>query len=144
MTLPQTRWVAEGFQGCRARGEAREPLCALDIRTMKMMTYYPYQPPNPYPRPPESRGMSIAALVLGIVSILGLWATMVVPLAGVIVGHYGYARERAGEGMAVAGLILSWISLALSVATLVVIFWLFSTGYSFFTKLYQVSDYGFA
>lgn len=108
------------------------------------MTYYPYQPPNPYTRPPEPRGMSIASLVLGIVSILGLWVTMVVPLAGVIVGHYGYARERSAQGMAVAGLILSWIGLVLSLCALIAFFWFIFTGYSLLTELYQVTDYSFA
>lgn len=111
---------------------------------MGSMTYFPYPSQNPYPQRPEPRGMSIAALVLGIVSILGLWVTMVVPLAGVIVGHYGYARERAGEGMALAGLILSWISLALSVLALVAVIWAIYTSFSIFGEFYEITEYGFA
>lgn len=111
---------------------------------MKTMTFYPYESPNPYQGRPEPRGMSIAALVLGILSILGLWMTMIVPLAGVIVGHFGYARERSAKGMALAGLILSWISLALSVAALIFLIWFLLAGISFFTQTYDVTEYGFA
>ncbi|MCW4466698.1 DUF4190 domain-containing protein [Glutamicibacter sp. MNS18] len=108
------------------------------------MTYFPYQAQNPYPQRPEPRGMSIAALVLGILSILGLWVTMIVPLAGVIVGHYGYARERTGQGMALAGLILSWISLLLSVVALALIIWAIYASFSIFGEFYEVTDCGFA
>ncbi|MCO6009069.1 DUF4190 domain-containing protein [Actinoallomurus purpureus] len=67
--------------------------------------------------PPQRRGLGIAALVLGIASILtlllcGLGAILAV--AGLIVGIIAVV-QRNGRGMAVAGLILSAVTLVLAI-----------------------------
>ena len=77
------------------------------------MSYYPY-PQNPYQRPPESTGLSVASLVLGILSMLGFAIIILVPLAGVITGHLGYRREPNSRALSLAGLITSWIALVLA------------------------------
>lgn len=87
------------------------------------MTYYPY-PPNYYQRPPESNGLSVASLVLGILSMLGFGIFILVPLAGVITGHLGYRREPSSRALSVAGLITSWVALALCALFYIFIIWM--------------------
>ena len=87
------------------------------------MSYYPY-PQNPYQRPPESTGLSVASLVLGILSMLGFAIIILVPLAGVITGHLGYRREPSSRALSLAGLITSWIALVLSALFYVFVIWL--------------------
>lgn len=77
------------------------------------MTNYPptgYPAPQPgaplvyAPAPP--RGMSVASMVLGLVSIV-FGFTFFLPLIGFILGIVGIRREPAGRGMAITGLILN-------------------------------------
>ena len=83
----------------------------------------PPEPPPPpiidYGRPPQTSGMAIASLVMGIAG----WTLF--PLVGSILAIvFGYAARRdirrrpnelTGEGMAIAGLVLGWIMVGLSV-----------------------------
>jgi len=87
------------------------------------MSYYQY-PQNPYQPPRESTGLSVASLVLGILSMLGFFAIILVPLAGVITGHLGLRREPQSRGLAIAGLITSWIGLVLAIVVYAVAIWL--------------------
>jgi hypothetical protein len=61
------------------------------------------------PSPP--RGMSIASMVLGLVSIL-FGFTFFLPLTGLILGIIGARREPTGRGMAVTGIVLNSLILA--------------------------------
>lgn len=68
------------------------------------------------PAPP--RGLSIAGMVLGLVSIFfGL--VLVLPAVGIILSILGIRREPAGRGMAITGIILNgccllgWVFVAL-------------------------------
>ncbi|WP_336645657.1 DUF4190 domain-containing protein [Microbacterium sp. USHLN186] len=97
----------------------------------------PYQPPAPapytqgygYPSPYSTRrppsGLAVAALVCGIVGIVGspliafLLVPVLVPLAAVVLGHMARAQIRrdpglGGSGMALTGLILGYVPLAIS------------------------------
>ena len=87
------------------------------------MSYYQY-PQNPYQPPRESTGLSVASLVLGILSMLGFFAIILVPLAGVITGHLGLRREPHSRSLAIAGLITSWIGLVLAIVVYAVAIWL--------------------
>lgn len=87
------------------------------------MSYYQY-PQNPYQPPRESTGLSVASLVLGILSMLGFFAIILVPLAGVITGHLGLHREPQSRSLAIAGLITSWIGLVLAIVVYAVAIWL--------------------
>ncbi|QIV87185.1 DUF4190 domain-containing protein [Glutamicibacter mishrai] len=87
------------------------------------MSYYQY-PQNPYQPPRESTGLSVASLVLGILSMLGFFAIILVPLAGVITGHLGLRREPQSRSLAIAGLITSWIGLVLAIVVYAVAIWL--------------------
>jgi Domain of unknown function (DUF4190) len=72
-------------------------------------------PPPPYVLvPAQSSGWCTAALVFGILGVLGSWFLFGVPsLLAVIFGHAGLAAtrrgRRAGRGQAVAGLTLGYI-----------------------------------
>lgn len=81
----------------------------------------PGYPPQPYAQPgavaayavavypvapPEPKGLSVASLVLGLVSLFAGF-TFVVPLVGFILGIVGLRREPAGRGMAIAGIVIS-------------------------------------
>ena len=54
--------------------------------------------------PPQ--GLSVASMVLGLVSIFFGW-TFLVPLLGLILGLIGLKKEPAGKGMSVTGVILN-------------------------------------
>ncbi|ALQ29145.1 DUF4190 domain-containing protein [Glutamicibacter soli] len=103
------------------------------------MSYYPY-PQNPYQRPPESTGLSVASLVLGILSMLGFAIIILVPLAGVITGHLGYRREPNSRALSLAGLITSWIGLVLAALFYAFVIWLvfWMPG-----AIYEYTDYAY-
>jgi hypothetical protein len=74
---------------------------------------YQDYPPPPGAGPP-SAGLSIASLVLGIISVVTFCFWIVgVPCAilAIIFGFIG--RTQGGQGMAVAGLVLGFVSLGL-------------------------------
>lgn len=110
------------------------------------MSYHPYQPypPNPYQRPAEPAGLSIASLVLGILSMLGLFVIIFVPLAGVITGHLGYRREPASRGLSLAGLITSWVGLVLAVLLYAFLIWVILFSVSTYNEVYEMSTTDFA
>lgn len=64
------------------------------------------------------RGLSIASMVLGLVSLLFGFA-FVVPIVGLAVGISGLKREPAGRGFAITGICLNAIVLV-SVAVIAV------------------------
>ncbi|WP_344484160.1 DUF4190 domain-containing protein [Glycomyces endophyticus] len=91
---------------------------------------YPPPPPYgyPYAPPPPMNGMSIAALVLGIVGacnplgVLGL-------IFGMIAKRQIAERGESGSGFATAGIVLGWIGVASIVFwILYVIFWVTTVG----------------
>lgn len=57
------------------------------------------------------KGMSVASMVLGLVSIFFGW-TFLVPLVGLVLGIAGLKKEPAGKGMAVTGVILNGLMIA--------------------------------
>jgi len=59
----------------------------------------------------ESRGFSIASLVLGIVSIIASY-TFVVPVVGLVLGIMALKREPATRTMAIWGIVLNSVMLA--------------------------------
>ena len=81
----------------------------------------PYGRPQPYGQPSypglppaEPKGMSIAALVLGIVGVVsGGWFILPQILA-VVFGHIGLRKEPSVKGMAIAGLVLGYLMVAVS------------------------------
>src|SRR3954447_11900067 len=67
--------------------------------------------------PAPTSGLAVAALVLGIVGILGGWCTLAIPcILAVIFGHAGLNDTKngakQGRGMAIAGLVLGYVGLA--------------------------------
>jgi hypothetical protein len=90
----------------------------------------PPQPPPPvgpaYQVPPAN-GLAIAALVLGILSVVLLWMVwggIVLGVLGIVFGAIGLSRAKAGapnKGPATAGLILGIVGLVGSVLFVVLI-----------------------
>ena len=79
----------------------------------------PYYPMPVYLAAPEPKGMSIASMVLALVSIV-FGFTFLLPIAALILGIAGLRKEPAGRGMAMTGVIIS--SLILLVWALIVVF----------------------
>lgn len=84
--------------------------------------HYGYGHPYAYPPPPKTNGMSIAALVISILGILGTTCYGLggfIGALGAIFGHIARrqirARGESGDGMALAGIIVGWIGVALTV-----------------------------
>jgi hypothetical protein len=75
----------------------------------------PFAEPNPYAAAPapaaETRGFSIASLVLGLVSIIASY-TFVVPAIGLVLGIMALTREPAARTMAIWGIVLNAVMLA--------------------------------
>ena len=75
----------------------------------------PFAEANPYAAASapvtESRGFSIASLVLGLVSIVASY-TFVVPAIGLVLGIMALSREPASRTMAIWGIVLNGVMLA--------------------------------
>ena len=95
----------------------------------------PYAAPQPYPAgyayaaPQAGNGMAVAALVLGILSLILSWLLVVdfiLAVLAIIFGAVGLStankRNGAGKGMAIAGLVLGLITIALGIIFWVVIY----------------------
>lgn len=70
---------------------------------------------SPLDQQPEQKGMSIASMVLGIVSILAWCLPCVgypVTIAGIVLGVIG--MKKGGKGMAIAGIVLCAIFLVVT------------------------------
>ena len=67
----------------------------------------------------KTSGMAVAALILGILSVLGLFLLLVPPVLAILFGHLAHSKIKAapqalkGQGMAMAGFILGYLSLVL-------------------------------
>ena len=72
----------------------------------------------------QSKGLAIASMVLGIVSlVLFCFAYISIPagIVGVILGGVSLATKKAGKGMAIAGVVCSIIGIALYVIFVVIL-----------------------
>jgi hypothetical protein len=98
----------------------------------------PYQQPpyqQPYQQPPvdPGKGLSIAALVLGICGFVVPFGGLVCSIVGLILGLQGKKKSEAvgiQSGIAKAGIILSIIGIALSVLWIVLCVGLIGTAAS--------------
>ena len=74
---------------------------------------------NEVPQQQEEKGLSIAAMVIGIVSLVLSCCISYVPIAtsivAIILAAVSLAKKKGGKGMAVAGLVCGIIALILSV-----------------------------
>jgi hypothetical protein len=68
------------------------------------------------------RGLSVASMVIGLVSIVGGF-TLVLPIVGLILGIVGTRREPMARGMSLTGIILNgvillgWVVIVIFVVT---------------------------
>jgi hypothetical protein len=88
----------------------------------------PYGTPLPYGTPSgrARNGFGVASLVLGISSLLCLFAFVVPPVLAVVFGFVGRARAKRGEatngGLALAGIITGGLGLLAAVAVYAFVF----------------------
>jgi hypothetical protein len=76
--------------------------------------YNPYGGPGynqpPYYQPaPAPKGLSIGALVCGIVGVVTFGFLFLPQVAAIVLGHIALGREPAGRGMALGGLIMGYV-----------------------------------
>jgi len=88
------------------------------------MSNGPIQPaPPPYAQGPQQNGLGVAALVLGIVSLVSCWIGLVPGILAIIFGRIGMVRADKGEadnrGMATAGFVMGIIGVAVWVAFII-------------------------
>lgn len=86
----------------------------------------PYAPQSPYTAQPgvpgvgylapPPRGLSITAMVLGIVGLVGfVFGGAFLSIGAVIFGHIGIRKEPAGRGMAIAGIVTGYAGIGIGV-----------------------------
>lgn len=68
-----------------------------------------YAQPYFAPGPPAPKGLSITALVCGIVSVLTAGLFFIPQVLAIVFGHLALRREPGGRAMALAGLIMGYI-----------------------------------
>ncbi|MGI5166473.1 hypothetical protein ACQEU3_19180 [Spirillospora sp. CA-253888] len=89
---------------------------------MTMPGYRTYAPPSA----PERTGMAKAALVLGVVGLVGLvlcFAGMIPALVGLVLGGVALARGTSARGTAIGGVVCSALALLIGG---IAAFWLLS------------------
>ena len=90
------------------------------------VTYHPHMYYAPPPQRPPYSGMAVAALVVGIVSLMIGWLFFGLPcIAAIVLGHLALGETkpgagRRGNGMAVAALAVAYPALLISVAALLI------------------------
>src|SRR3954468_3417579 len=80
----------------------------------------PQQPQQWYPARPQTNGMAVAAMVLGIVGMFTFPLLMIPNILAVVFGFVGRsqidrapAHSMGGRGMAIAGIVLGFVGIAL-------------------------------
>lgn len=79
----------------------------------------PEPPPSAPSGPTQSSGQALAALILGIVSIIGGSVLLIPPILAIVFGHKALNQcsknpALSGKGQAIAGLVLGYVSLAMA------------------------------
>jgi Domain of unknown function (DUF4190) len=69
----------------------------------------PYGQPAYYGMPAEPKGLSIAAMVCGILGVISGGFFVLPQIAAVVLGHIGMKKEPAGRAFALTGLITGYV-----------------------------------
>jgi hypothetical protein len=81
-----------------------------------------YAPRPTAPGPAAPQGMSITALVLGILGIVVGWSMLGAPsIAAIVLGHLALRREPAGRTLARTGLVLGYVGVAVGLIVAMVL-----------------------
>ncbi len=96
---------------------------------------YNQQYPQYYEQPNDgSKGMGVASLVLGIISLLCCCFGSIGSILGIIFGAVSLSRKKQNNGIAIAGLIISCVAL---VVWIIAVIYLVATGnYNYMDDLY--------
>lgn len=120
--------LVPGARFCDVCGAQFAPQMGMGAAVMGQGVGYP---PPPRPRiestPMKPGGLSIAALVTGIVSVVTVWAVfLAIPLAicGVVFGAIGLGAanrgERGGRGFAITGITTGVVTLGILIIAFVI------------------------
>ncbi|WP_293876540.1 DUF4190 domain-containing protein [uncultured Brevibacterium sp.] len=89
----------------------------------------PYGAPG-YPMRRPTNGLAIAALIVGIISLVSTWPFGIIGIAPAIMGHIALKqckeRDQEGKGLAIGGLVTGYIAVAGFVV--IVLFFIFVIG----------------
>ncbi|EXX85325.1 hypothetical protein BG53_08985 [Paenibacillus darwinianus] len=96
--------------------------------------HYSSEPPNPFsrpqPQPPKTNGKSIAALVLGILSIVIPYLGLIIGIIAIVFSSISLKEiKRSGEqgkGLAIAGLVCGIVGTALYAVIILIVLLAFS------------------
>ena len=72
------------------------------------------------PMQQESKGLSIASLVIGIISLVSFYIPFIYSIVGLILGIVSIKKNKPGRGQAIAGIICSSIAILLSILFIVI------------------------
>lgn len=101
-------------------------------------------PQNPYSEPPKKgKGMAIAAMVVGIVSLCASCFGWIAIIGGVLAIIFGaVAIKSAGRGMAIAGIITGAVAIVLAILFIVLFVGLWGSLYESFGDYSYDYDFG--
>lgn len=71
----------------------------------------------------EKKGLSIVALVFGILSVIGVccWISLIFAPVGIVTAGIALAKHYGGKGLSITGMVLSILSLIVSVVMLIAV-----------------------
>lgn len=83
-----------------------------------MSSSNPQPPPSPDGVRQKAPGMSVASLILGIISLLGGIFLLIPTVLAIVFGHVSLAyckrnKIQAGQGMSIAGLVMGYLSIVM-------------------------------
>jgi len=75
------------------------------------------------PKAPQTSGLAIASMVVGILSLVGGWMCcgVIIPIVAIVMGHIAFSQIQrspetmTGKGMAIAGFTIGYVALLLAI-----------------------------
>ncbi len=129
-----SRQLPDGSKFCDGCGLALTNQAPTQAPTYQQPSPFPNAPQQyPYPQAPlvnqpvPGKGLGIASLILGILSVLGgcfLGFNLLLPITGLVLGIVGISQSkkvRMNNGMAVAGLVCSIVALLLNIVISIIL-----------------------
>ncbi|MBE6825144.1 MAG: DUF4190 domain-containing protein [Ruminococcaceae bacterium] len=110
---PQSQYTQPQYQ---------QPVDSQYTQSQYQQPYYPEQPVYAVPTNDNSKGLSIASLVLGILSLTCCCGSLITSVIALVLGIISKSIKKENNGMATAGIILGAIGIVFSIIFLMVLF----------------------